>query len=221
MLWTSLTALKKLCKERGMCEYSSKRKSDIIEMLNDMRVSREDAEKSATEWFGENGSIMREWFVEAVMDPTQHRDIGKVLAYATEVHVNKALQKMTGRPIKSVYGASYDGETMDEPRIRHQIKFRSTGSWHLETTRRNSIRNQDTNNTGHVAYRNDEFDVLIIFVPGKAFGITGSKIRCIPVSELIVPRRPHQLITNVNPLKKKFDNDIKTINVIFELYRNQ
>lgn len=204
-----------------MCEYSSKRKSDIIEMLNDMRVSREDAEKSATEWFGENGSIMREWFVEAVMDPTQHRDIGKVLAYATEVHVNKALQKMTGRPIKSVYGASYDGETMDEPRIRHQIKFRSTGSWHLETTRRNSIRNQDTNNTGHVAYRNDEFDVLIIFVPGKAFGITGSKIRCIPVSELIVPRRPHQLITNVNPLKKKFDNDIKTINVIFELYRNQ
>lgn len=110
LLQLSLKALQKLCKERGLCHYSSKRKTEIIAMLNNTTIiSREDAEKSATEWFGENGSIMREWFVQAVMDPTQHRDIGKVLAYATEVHVNKVLQKMTGRPIKSVYGASYDG----------------------------------------------------------------------------------------------------------------
>jgi hypothetical protein len=222
LLTLPLRALRTLCKERNLCGYSSKTKQEIIAMLNNTSIiSLEEAERSATEWFGENDSLMREWFIRAVMDPVQHRDIGKVLAYATEVHVNKVLQKMTGRPIKSVYGASYDGETMDEPRIRHQIKFRSTGSWHLETTRRNSAKNQDTNHTGHVAYRNDEFDVLIIFVPGKAFGITGSKIRCIPVSELIDPHRPHQLITNVNPLKKKFDDDMKTINVIFELYRNR
>lgn len=215
-----LTALRQLCKERGLCGYSTKTKADVIAMLNNTNmISREDAERSASEWFGQNDSLMREWFIQAVMDPKQHRDIGKVLAYATEVYVNKKLEEMTGRPIKSVYGSSYDGETMDEPRIRHQIKFRSTNLWHLETTRRNSGKNQNTNNTGHVAYRNNEFDVLVIFIPGKAFGITGSNITCIPVSALIDPYRPHQLITNASPLKREFDNDTKTKSVLSELYQ--
>lgn len=214
----TLKKLHILCKERGLCGYSSKRKQEIINMLK-VVITREDAERSATEWFGEGGSIMREWFVQAVLDPRQHRDIGKVLAYATEIHVNKILSEITGRPIRSVYGMSYDGETIDEPRIRHQIKFRSSGSWHLETTRRNSQKNQNLNSTGHVAYSSNEFDVLFIFIPGKAFGITGSKIRCIPATNLIDPHKPHQFVTNANPLKQWFDNDDTSLDVIEKIYK--
>lgn len=153
------------------------------------------------------------------MDPKQHRDIGKVLANVAEIHVNTWLSEQAGRPIKSVVGESYDGITDDDkPAVRNQIKFRMD-AWHFETTRRNSQKNAETNSTGHVAYKNDEFDMVAIFKPGPTFGITGSTIRCLPVAALINPAKPDQLVTTINAaIRKTYDCDAKTAETIRLLY---
>lgn len=183
-------------------------------------ITIEDAEKSANEWTGNVDSPMRTWLVNAIIDPKQHRDIGKVLANVAEVYVNNWLSEKTGRIIKNVIGQSYDGITDDNKQcVRNQIKFRMD-KWHFETTRRNSKKNLDKNSTGHIAYKNDEFDILIIFKPSPTFGITGSKIRCIPVSALINPEKPDQLITSINSkIRKIYDCDEKTEEVIRLLYQ--
>lgn len=198
-----------------------KRKTNVKEKQNmKYSVSREDAENSATEWIGSSPSLMREWLVCAIMDQKQHREIGKVLAYVSEIHVNKWLSEQSGRPVKNVTGEPWDGITADDEKVvRNQIKFRMD-AWHFETTRRNSAKNAETNGTGHVAYRNDEFDVVAIFKPSPTFGITGSTIRCIPVSALINPAKPDQLITNIPmAIRKVYDNEEKTLEVIKALYQ--
>jgi len=236
-----------ICKERKIKGISRKTKKELIQVLvhSDARsvstpkinaetdinvepvikkamssISREDAEKSATEWLGDSPSIMRDWLVSAIMDEKQHRDIGKVLAYTSEIHVNKWLSEVSGRPISTITGKSWDGITDDDKKkVRNQIKFRMS-DWHFETTRRNSVKNAETNGTGHVAYRNDEFDMVAIFKPSLTFGITGSTIRCIPVSALINPSKPDQLITNIPmTIKKIYDNEEKTLEVITSLYQ--
>jgi hypothetical protein len=179
-------------------------------------ITKEEAEKSADEWV----AYMRTWLVNAIMDPIQHRDIGKGLASVAEIHVNKWLSEKTGRPVKNVVGESYDGKTDDDKHcVRNQIKFRKD-EWHFETTRRNSKKNAGTNSTGHVAYKNDEFDMLAIFKPSPTFGITGSTIRCIPVSVLVNPTKPDQLITNINAnIRKVYDCAEKTEEVMRLLYQ--
>ncbi len=183
-------------------------------------ISREDAEKSADEWVGSGESPMRTWLVNAIIDRKQHRDIGKVLAYVAEIHVNKWLSEKSGRKIKNIVGESYDGKTDDDKHVvRNQIKFRMD-AWHFETTRRNSQKNSDANETGHVAYKKDEFDILSIFKPSPTFGITGSTIRCIPVSALVNPKKPDQLITTINAnIRKVYDCNEKTDEVIRLLYQ--
>lgn len=191
-----------------------------VDMSKVKIITKEDAEKSADEWVGSGESPMRTWLINAIMDPKQHRDIGKVLAYVAEILVNKWLTEKTGRPVKNVVGESYDGKTDDDkPCVRNQIKFRMD-AWHFETTRRNSQKNAETNSTGHVAYKNDEFDMLAIFKPSPTFGITGSTIRCIPVSVLVNPKKPDQLITTINAnIRKVYDCDTKTEEVIRLLYQ--
>lgn len=238
-----------ICKKNGIKGYSGKNKYDLKKMIQqkttpisapksevetDVKVephvkvettkvktiSKEDAEKSADEWVGSGESLIRTWLVNAIMDPKQHRDIGKVLAYVVENHVNKWISEKTGRPVTNVVGESYDGKTDDDkPCVRNQIKFRM-GVWHFETTRRNSKKNAGTNSTGHVAYTKGEFDMLAIFKPSPTFGITGSTIRCIPVSMLVNPTKPDQLITNINAnIRKVYDCDEMTNQVISLLYQ--
>lgn len=182
-------------------------------------ISREEAENSATEWLGTQPSLMRTWLVNAICDTKQHRDIGKVLAYVAEIHVNQWLMSQCNRPIRSVVGESFDGVTDDDkPVVRNQIKFRM-GEWHFETTRRNSKKNAETNSTGHVAYREDEFDMVAIFKPGPTFGITGSTIRCVPVSALVNPKRPGQLVTRISSqIRNLYDNEERTREVIHSMY---
>lgn len=183
-------------------------------------VNLEEAEASATEWLGPSPSLMRAWLVSAIMDREQHRDIGKALANVVEGYVNEWLSQQSGRPVKTIVGKSWDGITDDDkPAVRNQIKFRMD-TWHFETTRRNSKKNAETNSTGHVAYRNDEFDMVAIFKPGPAFGITGSTIRCVPVSALINPTKPDQLISGIPAaIRKIYDNEAKTLEVIKTLYQ--
>ena len=221
------------CKQEGHTKRSCKQPKMEVEIQvkkspqkkaempsKDKTISKEDAEKSADEWIGTGESPMRTWLVNAIMDPKQHRDIGKVLAYVAEIHVNKWLTEKTGRPIINVVGESFDGKTDDDkPCVRNQIKFRMD-AWHFETTRRNSKKNEETNSTGHVAYKKDEFDMLAIFKPSPTFGITGSTIRCIPVSALINPNKPDQLVPNINAgIRKMYDCDAKTDEVIKLLYQ--
>lgn len=220
-----VSELKQMCRDRKLSGFSTKKKDDLVKMLtgqwdNIASFTDEECDRSATEWFGKSPSPARSWFYNALKDPKQHRDIGKVLAYFAEDYVKEYIEKKTGRSIKSIYGEPYDGITTNGPKIRHQVKFRM-GSWHLETTRRNSKKNQDTNETGHVAYRSDEFDVLVIFIPGPAFGITGSQIRFIPIKDLINPQKPNQLITNADKLKNKFNNDTISNMIIQTLYMSE
>jgi hypothetical protein len=178
-------------------------------------ITREEAERSADDVM----PMLREWFVGAIMDGSQHRDVGKVLAYAVESHVNKWIASQCGRPIETVIGKPYDGVTSDDrPTVRNQVKFRMN-AWHFETTRRNSKKNKETNSTGHVAYRTDEFDMVAIFTPGPTFGIEGSTIRCIPVSALVHPTKPGQLITTIgSAIRKEYDNNERTLEVIRQMY---
>ena len=83
-------------------------------------------------------------------------------------------------------------------------------------------KNAKTNRTGHDAYRKYEFDTVVIFKPSPTFGITGSTIRCIPVSvsALINPAKSDQLITNIPMvIRKIYDNEEKTLEVIKILYK--
>jgi hypothetical protein len=103
--------------------------------------------------------------------------------------------------------------------VRTQIKFRKD-AWHFETTRRNSQKNAETNSTGHIAYKKNEFDMVAIFKPSSTFGITDSTIRCIPVSELVNPAKPDQLITTINAsIRKVYDCDAKTNEVLDLLFQ--
>jgi len=182
-----------------------------------MTLTREQAEIAATEWCGPHNSPTRKWLISAILDPKQHRDIGKFLAPIAEIVVCDWLSEQTSTQMQCVSGQAYDIlENGSGKRI--QVKFRM-GSWHLETTRRNSVANQDTNATGHVAYRANEFDLLAIFVPGPNFGLTGCKIRLIPLDVLIHPQRPSQLVTRVSAaVRKKYDNDEMTLEVLREMF---
>lgn len=202
----------------SICHLSGHTKNN--KKFHPIQITREEAEKSANEWVGTGESIMRTYLIEAIMNNEKHKEIGKVLAHVVEIYVNKWLCEKSGRKIECFSGDSYDGKTIDDKnQVRNQIKFR-TNVWHLETTRRNSKKNIKTNGTGHVAYRNNEFDVLVIFVPSKTFGITNSKIRCIPISALINPEKPDQLITRINSkLRKVYDCEEKTNEVIKEIYQ--
>lgn len=166
-------------------------KDDITLTITNMP----DARKIACEWFGEGTSIMHTWLSNAIVDTKQHRDLGKVLAYVTEIYVINYIQQLTGRCVAHVSGKPFDAITTDDkPEIKIQIKFRK-GPWHLETTRRVGKKNtlSGSAESGHVVYSFDEFDLLCIFIPGPGFGITRSKIRFIPVTSLIDPHNPNNL----------------------------
>lgn len=178
-----------------------------------------DVEQSATEWFGSEKSIMRDWFVQAVGDPKQHRDIGKILAPGAETYVSQWLSRVSGRPIRNVIGESYDGITEDEPLVRHQVKFRCK-DWHLEVTRRNSKKNENSSETGHVKYSREEFDVLVIFVPGPFFSLSQAHIRCIPIDALVDPKKPTHLYARIpQKIRKMYDTDEKSLEVIQSIYQ--
>jgi hypothetical protein len=215
-------AAKQIKKEQDAAERKLKREKEAAEkkaMKEEakpyQKISRAEAEKSADEWL----PILREWLIQAKMDPEQHRDLGKVLAQAAEIECVKKLDELTGRAHKIVVGKSYDCITDDtNPPVRVQIKFRKA-EWHFETTRRNSKKNAETNSTGHIAYSKDEFDMVAIFKPGPTFGVTGSTLRCIPSSALINPAKPDQLVTNISTqIRKIYDSELKTSEVVKMLY---
>jgi hypothetical protein len=155
---------------------------------------------------------IHEWLNIAVKDPLQHRDIGKVLAYAAEKRAQELMQEKTGRPFRVVVGQPYDLINDDNLSLcRAQIKFRMK-DWHFETTRRNSEKNKNANSTGHVAYKKDEFDYVVIFKPGDNFDFDTSTIRIIPTKEIINPKNTEYLVTNLNVKKIRgtYDSDEKT-----------
>lgn len=178
-------------------------------------ITKEDAEKTSEELL----PLIQSYLICAITNKKEHRNIGKLLAPITEIHVVKWLTEQTGRSIKLVTGEAYDAITDDDKKsIRIQIKFRMD-AWHLETTRRNSKKNEDTNESGHIAYRDNEFDMLAIFIPGSTFGLKGSKIRCIPSCELKNTKKPGQLVTSINKKTKDIYNcDEKTFEVIKTIF---
>lgn len=191
-----------------------------------MSFTFEEAEKSASEWFGKDKSPMKKWFIEAILNKEKHRDIGKVLAYGAEEYVIQWLRDRTFRQMDTVTGESYDGITIDDEKLVRilflwkslghllangiQIKFRMD-EWTLSTTR--------SSKESSTAYKSDEFDLLVILKPGYAFGLTDAKVRCIPVSALINPEKPNELVKKINAATRKiYDNDDKTIEVLNKVF---
>jgi len=202
-------------KQKNVSKHFSSKKHMNYEQKENFYVSPTMAKQIAQEWT----PLFEAYMESAIRNQKQHRDIGKVLAYIAEEWVAKNLMERTGRPIKNVYGESYDGITNDDYKpVRHQVKFRQS-TWHLETTRRNSVKNKDRSATGHVAYASNEFDALAIFIPGPAFSLTSSKLRVIPSSVLIDKDKPMQMMTSAEKLKKEYDCDKKTEQVIQMIYR--
>lgn len=72
----------------------------------------------------------------------------------------KTLRELTGRRFKVVAGEAYDLITADglDPEISIQVKFRTTDSWSLMTTR-----------SKDKLYKRDEFDWLLVVYPGKSY----------------------------------------------------
>ena len=84
--------------------------------------------------------------------------------------------------------------------IRIQSKLRQvqgrtdfSRSTHFETTRRNSARNQNQNQTGHIAYSPNEFDYVLVTLVNVGGGrdrrndINSWSFSCVPVQTLINP----------------------------------
>ena len=83
--------------------------------------------------------------------------------------------------------------------IRIQVKYRNT-DFHFETTRRNSKKNANNNDTGHVSYSPTEFDgVLGILMNNEMTDALPSqeKFVFIPTCELIHKKKPNTLVSRI------------------------
>lgn len=117
------------------------------------------------------------------------KEIGKIRAYATELIICDFLNKHAIRhdseymfihnddieqvadilhslevDVQQVCQSGYDILAVNPSNgsfKRIQVKHRNSNI-HLETTRRNSIKNKGKNQSGHIAYSSDEFDFLIV-----------------------------------------------------------
>lgn len=165
---------------------------------------------------------------EELIKSKNAKDIGKMRAHASEYFVKDHLNNMLiTHGLNGLWDCFHASETGDSDgnesghdlvirncltgeSKRIQVKYRS-GPFHLETTRRNSTKNKDRNNTGHVVYASDEFDLVVgictnnTFVDNLPFD---NQIVLIPVEYLKDPNDPTKLVPRVS--KKVLDMCAKT-----------
>ena len=154
-----------------------------------------------------------EYITEAydhMVDTVETRELGKLLAQPNEymqrdwININTTLDvyKDEGGNDSDKNGSGYD--LISKNGLRIQSKFRS-GGFHLETTRRNSKKNQGAASTsGHVAYSVGEADVYCFTKPnGNFLDPTQAEIIAIPERALIDPKNPGFLRRSVSKTIQK------------------
>lgn len=118
---------------------------------------------------------LREYFeigLEGLLRDKNWRDLGKLFAEPNEyfqrdwINENCSFQVKKRNDFNDDADASgYDLISIDDIKLRIQSKLRAKDI-HLEQTRRNSGKNIITeNNTGHIRYKVDESDVVLISRP--------------------------------------------------------
>lgn len=159
---------------------------------------------------------MKNWsgyLIEAydqMVKTVETRELGKLLAQPNEymqrdwININTGLDvyKDEGGNDSDKNGSGYD--LISKNGLRIQSKFRSKG-FHLETTRRNSKKNQGAASTsGHVAYSVGEADVYCFTNPnGNFLDPTQAEIIAIPERALVDPKNPGFLRRNVSKTIQK------------------
>lgn len=199
----SIKDLRLMCKERNIKGYSNRKRDELIKMLNP-DISHYNDDNIWDDW----KIYIKEAFFLSLCDKSRVGDIGKMLSLPSELLVIAKVNSLTKRKIFHVSGESYDAITKDDkPEVRIQIKLRQRDI-HLENTRRNSSKNKDFNTTGHVATRTTEYDLLIVYVPSEDFSLKKVDLICFPVSSLIDPNKPNQLITRIPvSLRRKYQGN--------------
>lgn len=158
--------------------------SDIIYKINEIINHIKNKENGLYNW---NEYICKSH--KQMMLQHNSKEIGKIRAYATELIICDFLNeyairydseymfihnddieqvedilKSLGVDAEQVCQSGYDILAVNPSNgsfKRIQVKHRNSNI-HLETTRRNSVKNIDKNQSGHIAYSSDEFDFLIV-----------------------------------------------------------
>jgi hypothetical protein len=137
-----------------------------------------------------------------LLDKKAVRDLGKILAEANEYILmdwinENTLLEVNKRDDNDLNASGYDLITLDKL-MKIQGKIR-VDSMHLEQTRRKSIKNKDSSDTGHVAYSVGEADVYLISRPNRDDYANLGKwcYIAIPEEALIDPKNPNFLITSI------------------------
>lgn len=133
----------------------------------------------------------------------QLRELGKILAESNEyiqkdwINENTSL-KVKKRDDNDLNASGYDLVTWDGA-MKIQGKIR-VSDFHLEQTRRKSKKNENSSDSGHVAYSVGEADVYLFSRPDKEQYDCMEKwsFIAIPEFELIDPNNPKYLITSVS-----------------------
>ena len=154
-----------------------------------------------------------EYLIEAydqMVKTIETREIGKILAQPNEymqkdwINANTTLKvhKDEGGNDSDKNGSGYD--LISKNGLRIQSKFRSS-TFHLETTRRNSKKNQGAASTsGHVAYSVGEADVYCFTKPNGDYRDPGkAEIIAIPEQALIDPKNPGFLRKSISKTIQK------------------
>lgn len=134
---------------------------------------------------------------EHMVESVETRELGKLLAQPNEymqrdwinMHTSLTVWKDEGGNDSDKNGSGYD--LLSKGGLRIQSKFRSS-SFHLETTRRNSQKNQGAASTsGHVAYSVGEADIYCFTKPnGNFLDPNEAEIIAIPEYALLDPKNP-------------------------------
>jgi hypothetical protein len=150
---------------------------------------------------------------------TELRDLGKLFADPNEhiqrdwINQNTKLNVVKRDDFNSDANASgYDLITTDNI-LKIQSKLRATDI-HLEQTRRKSIKNKNSSDTGHVRYSVGEADVYVFSRPdiNDYLNIDKWEYIAIPESAIIDPKNPKYLRPRVpKSIWKKYIGNTKDI----------
>jgi hypothetical protein len=137
-----------------------------------------------------------------LLESKKLRDLGKLLAESNEYIQEDWINENTNLKVKKrqdndLNASGFDLTTFDEI-MTIQGKIR-VGTMHLEQTRRKSTKNEDSSDTGQVAYSVGEADVYLFSRPDKdEYGnIDKWSFIAIPQRDLIDLKNPKYLITNI------------------------
>ena len=110
--------------------------------------------------------------LDNMLKTSKPNELGKLFAKPAEIYGRDWINENTSvkcydRPDNGKENNQGGYDLLTEFGLRVQVKLRSR-TLHLENTRRNSAKNEGAaSKSGHVAYSDDEFDVVVFVRPGS------------------------------------------------------